>query len=93
MATFWFRLPWKEKSKKETSLYYKWVEYRILWQNWGIQQFIVLVDWDYFNCVCDIYLSYMADEFGWYETMARAKWAVETYLTNVLHYNFDEDGE
>lgn len=53
--------------------------------------YVVEIEWHYFNNACGIYLTYMADEFGWYgtESMDKAKRAVESYLTNVLHYDFN----
>ena len=92
MTTYWISLDRKDKGKKESSLHFNWLTYTVYRQEFGTQMYVVEIEWDYFNNACGIYLTYMADEFGWYgtENMDKAKWAVESYIANVLHYEFDE---
>lgn len=65
--------------------------YTVYWQEYGVKMYVVEVEWDYLYSPKGICLEYLADEFGWYgvESMDKAKRAVESYLTNVLHYDFN----
>ena len=37
------------------------------------------------------WLAYDRDYAEWYESVESAEYAVECYLSNVLHFNFDDD--
>lgn len=85
------KLKRKDKWKKESSLHFNWITYTVYWQEYGVQMYVVEVEWDYLYNKKGIYLEYLADECGWYgtESMDEAKSAVEKYLTNILHYNLN----
>lgn len=91
MTTYWISLNWQDKNEHKSSLEYNWIIYTVYWQGYWTNMYVVEIEWQYFNNACGIYLTYMADEFGWYgvESMDKAKRAVESYLTNVLHYDFN----
>lgn len=53
---------------------------------------MVKVEIEYIDSNCPpMFLDYWVDDFGWHETADKAKRAVETYISNVLHLNFDEE--
>lgn len=85
-TAFWFNKNWKDKNWKHSSLNMNWIVFSIDWQKYWVQQFLVFVDFPYIDGNWLMTLDYMTDEFGWHETMAKAKWAVETYIANVLHF-------
>lgn len=92
MTAYWISLNRQDKWEKESVLHYKWITYTVYWQEYWTNMYVVEIEWEYFNNACGIYLTYLADEFGWYgtESMDKAKYAVESYLTDILRYNFDD---
>ena len=92
MTTYWISLVWEDtKDWKHSTLPIEGMEFSIDRQEFWVQQFMVFIYSPHFEAANDspIYLCYGADEFGWYETLDKAKRAVESYLTNVLHYDFN----
>ena len=91
-TTYWISLKWKDdKDWKHSSLCIEWMEFSIDRQEYWVKQFVVFILSPYFEAADDraIVLYYHTDECGWHETLEKAKRAVESFLANILHYDFN----
>lgn len=90
-TTYWLSLKWLhdiEWTSFETKV--GPFNFEVFKTEYWVIQWVVKVTIDWIDATgAVLWLSYLADEFGWYETEEKAKWAVETYVSNVLHIKPD----
>lgn len=92
-TTYWISLKWLhdlEWTSFETEV--GPFKFEIEKTRFGVIQWVVKVTIAWIEATNSVlWLTHWADEFGWYESAEKAKRAVETYLSNVLHYNFNDE--
>ncbi len=90
-TTYWTKLKWlHDINWKEWELEFWPLIFTVRYKEYGVNQREVFLSSPFFNADDNaIYFNYLTDEFGWHETLEKAKRAVETFLSNELKIDFD----
>ena len=90
-TTYGTKLKWRFEDVDEgTYELNRWpFTFTIFKPDYWIQQYEVYVSSEYLLTEETPRLYYLTDEFGWYESLEKAKRAVETFLSNELKIDFD----